>query len=161
MLESLTRIEFDEIDRKLLNTLQKDATISNVELARRVNLSPPATHTRIKRLEREGVIEQYVTLLNKEKLGFDLICFIFLKATSHQKRENEQIQKAILEMPEILECHSITGEYDYFIKAVIKNSKDLKNFVAIKLSSLPGISGIYTSISYEELKSTTNLPITV
>lgn len=160
MLESLTRVEFDEIDRKLLGILQKEASISNVELARRVNLSPPATHARIKRLESEGVIDQYVTLLNREKLGFDLVCFILVKTTSHQKKENEQIQKAIREMPEILECHTITGEYDYMIKAVIKNSKDLRNFVGTKLSSLPGVSGIHTSLSYEELKSTTVLPIT-
>ncbi|MBO1003327.1 Lrp/AsnC family transcriptional regulator [Pseudogracilibacillus auburnensis] len=157
-MDSLTNKELDEIDKLLLRTMQSDAGLSNVDLAKKVNLSPPATHGRIKRLENEGYINNYVTILDREKLGFDLLCFIYVKTSIHQTEQLEAFEGAIISMTEVLECHHITGEYDFLLKVVLKDSKDLKNFIGNKLSSHGSISGIQTSLSYEEVKSTTALP---
>src|SRR5690625_1266321 len=159
MIYSLTNKEFDDIDQLILKTIQTNANLSNVELARMINLSPPATHGRMKRLEQEGYIKNYVTILNREKLGFDLLCFIYVKTSIHQTEQLEAFEEAIVSMPEVLECHHITGEYDFLLKVVLKDSSDLKNFIGNKLSSHGSISGIQTSLSYEEVKSTTALPL--
>lgn len=160
MIESfVAEKELDDIDRLLLKTIQNNASLSNVELAKKVNLSPPATHGRMKRLEQEGYIKNYVTILNREKLGFDLLCFIYVKTSIHQTVQLEAFEDAIVAMPEVLECHHITGEYDFLLKVVLKDSSDLKNFIGNKLSSHGSISGIQTSLSYEEVKSTTALPL--
>lgn len=159
MIDSLTNKELDDIDQLILKTIQTNANLSNVELARMINLSPPATHGRMKRLESEGYIKNYVTILNREKLGFDLLCFIYVKTSIHQTEQLEAFEEAIVSMPEVLECHHITGEYDFLLKVVLKDSSDLKNFIGNKLSSHGSISGIQTSLSYEEVKSTTALPL--
>lgn len=159
MVESLINKKLDEVDKKILNILQTKGHLSNVEIARKVNLSPPATHGRIKRLENDGYIDKHVTILNQEKLGYDLLCFIYVKTNVHLAEKLEPFEESICAMPEVLECHHITGEHDYLLKVVIKNSKDLKNFIGNKLSSLGNISGIQTSLSYEVLKNTTVIPI--
>lgn len=159
MIDSFTPKELDDIDKLLLRTIQENASLSNVELAKKVNLSPPATHGRMKRLENEGYIKNYVTILDREKLGFDLLCFVYVKTNIHQTEQIEAFEEAIIAMPEVLECHHITGEYDFLLKVVLKDSSDLKNFIGNKLSSHGSISGIQTSLSYEEVKSTTSLPL--
>src|SRR5699024_2652674 len=121
MVKSFTNKGFDEIDRQILQLLQKDTTLTNVDIARKVNLSPPATHSRVKRLEKEGYIERYTAVLNREKLGYDLLCFIYIKTNEHLTEKLQPFETAIKKMDEVLECHHITGEYDYLLKVVIKN----------------------------------------
>ncbi|WP_141770447.1 Lrp/AsnC family transcriptional regulator [Bacillus sp. MUM 116] len=148
----------DALDRKILDLLQMEAQLSNAELARRVNLSPPATHARVKRLENEGFIDRHVVVLNSRKLGIDLLCFIFVSTNIHQKEQLEQLESAMNSMPEILECHCLTGEYDYFLKVANRNREELEKFIR-KLNLLPGINRIQTSLSLREIKFTTALPI--
>lgn len=156
-VESSTRKGLDEVDKQLLNILQKEAQMSNAELARKVNLSPPATHTRVKRLENEGYIDRQVVILNQEKLGFNLLCFIFISTNIHQAEKLEVLENAFAKMPEVLECHCLTGEYDYLLKVANKDRKDLENFIR-KLNSL-GITKIQTSLSLREVKYSTVLPL--
>jgi len=156
-MESSVRKGLDEVDLQILDILQKQANISNAELARLVNLSPPATHTRVKRLEKEGYIDRQVVILNQEKLGFNLLCYIFISTHIHQAEKLEVLEKEFAEMPEVLECHCLTGEYDYLLKVANKDRKDLENFIR-KLNSL-GISRIQTSLSLREVKYSTALPI--
>jgi len=85
-MESIVHKVLDSVDINLLDLLQKNAQVSNAELAKLVNLSPPATHARIKRLEKEGFIENHVAILNHKKLGFDLLCYIFISQTSIRKK---------------------------------------------------------------------------
>src|SRR5699024_4192225 len=160
MIESfVAEKELDDIERLLLKTIQNNASLSNVELAKKVNLSPPATHGRMKRLEQEGYIKHYVIILNLENICLDLLCFIYVKTSIHQTVELEAYEAAIVAMSEVLECHHSTGEYNFLLKVVLKDSSDLKNFIGNKLSSHGSISGIQTSLSYEEVKSTTALPL--
>jgi Lrp/AsnC family transcriptional regulator, leucine-responsive regulatory protein len=148
----------DSIDQTILDIMQKEAQISNTELARRINLSPPATHARAKRLEKEGYIDQQVTILNHRKLGFDLFSFIFVSTNIHQREQLENLEEALKVMPELLECHCLTGDYDYLLKVANRNREDLERFIR-KLNLLPGIIRIQTSISLREIKFSTTLPI--
>ncbi|MEY9972990.1 Lrp/AsnC family leucine-responsive transcriptional regulator [Lysinibacillus sp. RC46] len=156
-MKDVERKLLDSIDTQLLDILQREVQISNAEIARRVNLSPPATHTRIKRLESEGFIDKQVAILNQEKLGFDLLCYVFMSTNIHQAKELEALEKALKIMPEILECHCLTGEYDYLLKVVIRDRKELDRFIR-KLNRL-GISRIQTNLSLREVKYSTVLPI--
>ncbi|MEK3744663.1 Lrp/AsnC family transcriptional regulator [Brevibacillus sp. FSL K6-0770] len=156
-MEAFVSRVLDQVDIHILDVLQKDATISNAELARRVSLSPPATHTRVKRLEAEGYINRQVAILDQEKLGFDLLCFVFISTNIHQEKELETLESALRSMPEVLECHCLTGEYDYLLKVAIKDRKGLDSFIR-KLNRL-GISRLQTNLSLREIKSSTVLPI--
>ncbi|MGB5946653.1 Lrp/AsnC family transcriptional regulator [Paenisporosarcina sp.] len=147
----------DAIDLQILDILQRQANISNAELGRRVNLSPPATHARIKRLEIEGYIQKQVAILDQQKLGFDLLCYIFISTDIHQAEQLETLENNLEAMPEVLECHCLTGEYDYLLKVANKNRLGLEEFIR-KLNKL-GISRIQTSLALREIKHSTILPI--
>ncbi|WML46528.1 Lrp/AsnC family transcriptional regulator [Neobacillus sp. PS3-40] len=148
----------DATDFLILNSLQKESQISNADLARHVNLSPPATHARVKRMEKEGYIDQQVAILNHRKLGFDLLCFIFVSTNIHQKEQLENLEGAMKTMPEVLECHCLTGEYDYLLKVANRNREELERFIR-KLNLLSGVNRIQTSLSLREIKFSTALPI--
>jgi DNA-binding Lrp family transcriptional regulator len=149
----------DNIDKAILQELQTDGRVSNAELARRVNLSPPAIHARLKRLEEQGFIRQYVALLDREKVGYDMLCFVNMNLQLHQQEQIDTVRAAILDIPEVLECYSLTGEYDYLLKVAIRNRKDLERFVMHHLTKISGVHQVHTSIVLTELKSTTALPI--
>lgn len=152
-------IDLDETDLAILRELQVDGRISNVELAQRINLSPPATHTRLKRLQEQGTIRRYVALVDQEQLGYDMICFVNISLSLHQVEELESFRDVINEMPQVLECYHVTGEFDYLLKVVVRNRKDLQRFVVQELTPIHGVARIYTSLVLSEVKSTTALPI--
>lgn len=156
-MEDIKNKGLDNVDLQILAILQREVQISNAELARRVNLSPPATHTRVKRLENEGYIDQQVAILNQEKLGFDLLCYIFMSTNIHQEKEIEELENSLKTMSEIMECHCLTGAYDYLLKVVIRDRQDLNQFIR-KLNKL-GVSRIQTNLSLREIKYSTVLPI--
>lgn len=158
MLES-SCMSLDDVDREILALIQKDGRISNAELSRRLNLSPPATHARVRRLEREGFIEGYAGLLSRDKLGYDLLCFVLVGLTVHQFEHVYGFRERVLSMPEVLECYNITGEYDYLLKVVLHNREDLERFVVGKLTPLPGVARLQTSLVLSEVKSSIKLPI--
>lgn len=149
----------DDLDKAILQLLQTEGRISNVDLAERVNLSPPAIHARLKRLEQRGYIRQYVALLDREKVGYDMLCFIHVNLQLHQPEQVENFRRVIQDLPEVLECHHLTGEYDYLLKVAVRNRKDLERFVVSRLTPIPGIARIHTSLVLSEVKATTVLPL--
>ncbi len=149
----------DDLDKAILDTLQNNGRISNAELARRINLSPPATHARVRQLEKLGYIQQYTALLNREKAGFDMLCFVHLSLQLHQKESIDRVRQAIRQMPEVMECYRLTGEFDYLLKVVIRNRKDLEHFIMNRLTPISGVARVYTSLVLTEVKSTTALPL--
>ena len=130
----------DDIDRAILRELQLDGRISNLDLSRRIDLSPPATHARVRRLERFGLIRGCVAIVDREHAGFDLLCFVNIGMQVHQYEHIERFRTLIREMPEVLECHHLTGEYDYLLKVVLRNRRDLERFVVEKISPIPGVA---------------------
>lgn len=149
----------DDLDKTILQVLQTEGRISHVELAGRVNLSPPAVHGRIKRLEKRDLIKGCVTLLNREALGYDMICFINISLQLHQFENIKKFKAIIHDMPEVLECYHLTGEYDYLLKVVVRNRKELEQLVVGRITPIPGVARIYTSLVFDEIKYTTALPV--
>jgi len=156
-MESVTSKVLDKVDIQILDLLQREAKLSNIEISKRVNLSPPAVHIRIKRLENEGFIKRQVAILDQEKLGFDLLCFIFMSTNIHQAEKLDALENVLRSMPEVLECHCLTGEYDYLLKIANRDRKELEAFIR-KLNKL-GITRIQTSLALREIKDSTLLPI--
>lgn len=153
------RYPLDDVDCTILSVLQSDGRISNTELARQVNLSPPAVHARVRRLEEIGLIQRYVALVDHELAGYDMLCLIAIRMELHQRHHIERLRAIVQTMPEVLECHHVTGEYDYQLKVVIRNRQELERFVVDRLTTIPGIAHIRTSLVLSEIKSTTALPI--
>ncbi len=149
----------DELDLRLLSELQMDARIANAELARRLNLSPPAVHARVKRLEEQGYIRGYAALLDRTQLGFDMLCFIQISLQLHQIEQVNHFRTTIQQIPEVLECHHVTGEYDYLLKIAVRNRQELERLVMEKLTPMPGVARIHTSLVFSEIKASTALPL--
>lgn len=152
-------IELDEIDRELLKYLQQDARVTQAELARRVNLSPPGLQKRIRKLEESGVISRYVTLLDREAVGYDMLCFVQVTLQRHEPTAVSNFKTAVRHMSEVLECHHITGEYDYLLKIVVHNRKHLEQFILETLTPVPGMDKVRTSLVLSEIKQTTAVPL--
>lgn len=149
----------DEVDLSILREMQQDSRISNSELARRINLSQPATHKRLKRLETLNVIRQHVSLLNREQLGLDIVCFFQIRLQAHAEETLVRFEDTVRALPAVLECHYLTGQFDYLLKAVFRNRQELKHFVRSALTPLPDVIQITTSVVFSEVKSTTVLPL--
>ena len=149
----------DDYDKNILNILQQNARITNAELARRVNLSPPATLSRVRKLEENGFIQRYSTILNRQKAGYDMLCFVSVSLQLHEINQVTGFHEAIQGMPEVLECHHVTGNYDYLLKLVVQHTDDLEDFLVNRLTPIPGVARIHTSLVLKETKNSTAIPL--
>jgi Lrp/AsnC family leucine-responsive transcriptional regulator len=155
----VSSMNLDDLDRAILRNLQADGRMSNLDLSRAVGLSPAATHARVRRLEERGVITGYAARVDAEQAGFDLLCLISIGIQLHHQDAVARIRKALAELPEVLECHHLTGQYDYLLKVVLPDRRALERFVVDKLTPLPGIARIQTSVVLAVVKDTPALPI--
>mgnify|MGYP001796640731 CR=1 FL=1 len=160
MVEYSFKKALNKRDLKILELIQGNAAITNVELARLVNLSPSATHGRVKRLEEEGYIERRLTVLSRDQRGFDMLCLILIRLKTHQIEQIKEFYESIEHLEEVLECYHITGEHDYVLKVAQRNHIELRTFVLEQLTPLPYIATVLTSLVLEEVKFTTALPLT-
>lgn len=151
--------DLNELDRAILRELQADGHLSNADLARRINLSPPATHARVRRLEQLGYIRQYTALVDREKLGYDLLCFVQVTLQLHQPEQVWSFPEHIRQLPEVLECHHVTGDYDYLLKIITRNRKDLEHFLMERLTPIPGVARIQTNVVLDEVKAMTQVSV--
>lgn len=161
MIRSSKHVELDDSDCSILAILQENARISNTELARRIHLSQAATLARMRRLEKAGYIQGYVALLDRDRLGYGMLCYIHVSHQLHQQHELEKLRDAVFAMPEVQECVFITGEFDLLLKVVLHDQKDLEKFILRKLTPLPGVARVSTSLVIAEIKKTTSLPIPI
>ena len=150
---------FDDLDRALLRALQEDARRSNVELARLVDLSATGLQKRLRRLEEAGVIVGYAARLDREALGYDMLCFVQVTLQRHEPDAVDNFRREVQAMPEVLECHHLTGEFDYLLKVVLHNRKHLERFILNTLTPVRGMDKIRTSLVLSEIKSTAAMPI--
>lgn len=157
--KSNVQTQLDETDRALLAYLQEDARLSNAELARRVDLSPAGLHKRLRRLEEMGVICRYVALLDREAFGFDMLCFVQVTLQRHEPDAVANFKTEVQRMPEVLECHHLTGEFDYLLKIIVRNRKHLEQFILDTLTPIRGMDRIRTSLVLSEIKTTTAVPL--
>jgi Lrp/AsnC family leucine-responsive transcriptional regulator len=151
--------KFDRYDRILLETLQSKGRASNVELSERVNLSPPQCYRRVQRLEQEGVIRGYSAQVDAAALGLGVTAFVNLNIAREQFKQVRELEKAIRQFPEILECYTISGDFDYLLKVVAVDLKSLSSFLTDRLMQVPGVAGVRSMVCLEEIKPAGPLPL--
>jgi Lrp/AsnC family leucine-responsive transcriptional regulator len=151
--------KFDRYDRILLETLQSKGRASNVELSERVNLSPPQCYRRVQRLEQEGVIRGYSAQVDAAALGLGVTAFVNLNIAREQFKQVRELEKAIRQFPEILECYTISGDFDYLLKVVAVDLKSLSSFLTDRLMQVPGVAGVRSMVCLEEIKPASPLPL--
>ena len=149
----------DETDKKILRLLQEDAHLTLKDISNKINLSLTPVHDRVKRLEKEGIIEKYVSVLNKQKLGINLTIYCQVTLVKQTHDISEGFNKSIMNMPEVVECKFVSGSFDYMLKIVLPDMESYHHFHQKKLSILPEVSLINSFFIIAEVKSTTVLPI--
>lgn len=152
-------LDLDRIDRRILAYLQGHARATNLELAAAVNLSPAQCLRRHRRLEEQGYIGRYETRLKPDRLGLTVIAFIHVAMEKGHVRELPKFNEMIVGMPEVLECYSVTGDFDYVIKVVAPDLKTLSRFLMDRLMQLPGVTSVRSSVCLDEVKCTSALPL--
>ena len=146
---------FDAIDTKLLKLLQIDAKQTTKELSGKLNLSVTAVYERIKKLEREGVIEKQVVLLNRNKIKKGFVVFCHLKLMQHTKEFIADFEKDVVKLNEVLECFHVSGDYDYILKICVENMEEYREFMVTKLTTLQHIGSTHSTFMIGEVKNTT------
>lgn len=150
----------DELDLAILEALQEDGRISFADLGRRVSLSPAGVLARVRRLEREDVIQGYEVRLNRRKLGLGLVCHVGVLLKSHDPELIRGFLDAVTAMPEVLECHHFgSAEEDYLLRVVLGGVTDVTNFMREKIHQIPGVDKSHAHMLLKEEKFTTRLPL--
>ncbi len=147
----------DLIDKKLLKLLQTDSKKTTKELSLKLNLSVTAVYERIKKLEREGIIDKYVVLLNRSKVEKGFVVFCHIKLIQHTKEFLTKFESEVVKLPEILECHHVSGDYDYILKIAVKDMEAYREFLVTKLTTLEHIGSTHSTFMISEVKNTTVL----
>lgn len=142
----------DAIDKKILRTLSRQGRLTNAELAEQVGLSPSPCWTRVKRLEQGGIIKGYAAVLDQAALGLPDTVFIEVMMERHDEAQLQRFEAAVKDIPEILECHLVTGEYDYVIKAAVGGTAGYERLLRDRLYRLPGVRHTRTSFALRSLK---------
>ena len=148
----------DAYDRNILKWLQDDGRMTNVELAERIHLSAPQTLRRVRTLEENGVIRRYAALVSPAAIGLEVTAFVSLSLDREQFRNVREVERNVMAFSEIVECHTISGDFDYLLKVVAADLKSLSLFLTDRLMQVPGVAGVRSMICMEEVKPQSSLP---
>ncbi|GAA3605158.1 Lrp/AsnC family transcriptional regulator [Flavivirga amylovorans] len=146
---------FDDIDRRLLDYLQVDSKQTNKELSNKLNLSVTAVYERIKKLERDGYINSYVALVNKELVDKAFVAFCHIKLVKHSQDYVVKFEKEVTNINEVLECYHVSGDYDYLLKVLVKDMQAFREFMVEKLTTINHIGSTHSMFVINEVKHTT------
>src|SRR5205823_4240959 len=149
----------DRIDRRILDELQGDARVSNQELAKRVGLSPAPCWRRLRRLEEEGFINGYATVLNGSAVGLPILAYTLVSLENHHPETIREFDQLVKDRPEILECHSMSGPNDYLLRIVAASMEAYEHFLSTQLLQLGAVRSVNTSFVLRTKKFTTRLPL--
>ena len=149
----------DATDLKILAIMQQNANYTTQEIADRTNLSQSPCWRRINRLQEAGIIKKNVTLLNSQALGFDLVVFATINLTAQGRNSLTEFEEHIKRFPEVVECYTMTGTWDYMLKIVAQGIRRYEAFVREHLLSLEQIREVHSHIAVTEIKNTTELPL--
>ena len=150
----------DAIDIKILDFLQTDATLTAKELASKLSLSPTPVYDRIRKLEKKGIIKQYVALLDAELLDKSLIVFLNLTIKEHHMEARNKLLKKLTDLKDVTELYHTSGTYDFLAKVRFSNIKEYKDFLINHIASIENISDIESQIVLEEIKHSTKVNLT-
>jgi Lrp/AsnC family transcriptional regulator len=148
----------DQLDLKILDVLQHDASLSIAEIGQRVGLSQTPSWKRIQRLEAEGVIERRVAVLNPEKLGFGLTVFVSIESPDHSQEWLTKFAEIVGAMPEVLEFYRMAGDVDYMLRVVVRDMSAYDGFYKRLIATVP-LKNVTSRFAMERIKSTTSLPL--
>ena len=149
----------DATDRRIIHQLQQNGKETIKEIADFLGMSTTPVFERIKKLERDGFIEGYTAIVNKEKMGFQLVAFCTVTLESHHTEFINQFESDIKSLPEVMECYHIAGLFDYLLKIYSKDMVDYQNFITQKLASISNIGRVQSSFIMTEVKNERVLPI--
>ena len=154
-------MSLDPIDWKILARLQDEARVSNVDLAKAVNLSPSPCLSRVRALEESGIISRYVTLLEPLAVGLTVSVFIQVSLEKQMRNALDLFEASVLAREEVMECYLMTGDADYLVRVVVADVQSLERFIVDYLAKIPGVSSIKSSFALKQVKYKTALPLEV
>jgi Lrp/AsnC family transcriptional regulator len=149
----------DAYEKRILRLLQEDASLSNAEIAEKVGLSASPCWRRIDRLEREGFIKRRVALLDRRKVGLNAQIFAQVKLNAHGRANLDEFAAAIRDLPEVLECYVMMGSVDFLLRIVAPDIEAYEKLFFNRLSQLPGVQEVNSTVALSEIKATTALPL--
>jgi Lrp/AsnC family transcriptional regulator, leucine-responsive regulatory protein len=152
-------MQLDAVDLRILAELQEDSSLTNVELAKRVHLSPSPCLMRVKALESKGVIQRYVALADPKMLGLGLNVFINISLKEQARESLAEFERRIAEHDEVMECYLMTGDSDYLIRVAVADIAALEKFILNQLTPIPGIEKIRSSFALKQVRYKTALPL--
>ncbi len=149
----------DDLDAKILNSLQRDATISLQELGEQLSSSRSAIWRRLQRMEESGIIKQHTILLDPEKVELGVMVFAQVKMQAHGRSDLPNFIEQVQKFPEVIECHTLMGEIDFILKVRVKDIQEYEKFFWDQLSKIDGVREVNSSIALTSVKSTTELSV--
>jgi DNA-binding Lrp family transcriptional regulator len=155
----MPKVSLDRSDSAILSELQLNGRLSNVELARRVNLSESACLRRVKLLEEAGVIDRYATLLNQKAVGLPDSVLVEVSLTREQQEDLDAFENAVRQLPEVMECYLMSGEYDYLLRVVVADTADYERIHREHITRLPGVLRVRSSFALRTVTKKTALPL--
>ena len=155
----MSESKLDRYELQILNLLQEDCSLSNADIAERVGLSPSPCWRRIERMERDGIIARRVAIVDRKKVGLNAQVFAQIKLNAHGRANLDEFTAAIRGFPEVLECYVLMGTVDFMLRIIAQDIEAYERFFFDKLSHLPGVQEINSTVALSEIKATTALPL--
>lgn len=158
-MKTVSAVELDAIDRKMLRLLQQDGRITNADLARQVALSESACLRRLRALESAGVISRYAAMINERAVGLPISVFVTVTLASQSESALTAFEAAVAAVPEVMECYLMTGGSDYLLRLVVRDVDDLERLHAKALTRLPGVNRVSSSVAMRAVVKRGALPV--
>jgi DNA-binding Lrp family transcriptional regulator len=152
-------MKLDDLDRAILDALQRDGRVSNVQLATRIHLSESACLRRVRALEGAGLIQRYTAVVDQQKAGVPGNVFVSVALQRQDQADLQAFEEAVREVPEVMECYLMTGEFDYLLRVVVSDAADFERIHSQHLTRLPGVSRVQSSFALRTVRKSSVLPI--
>jgi len=152
-------MSLDRFDNLILDALQKDGRVSNVQLAAMVSLSESACLRRVRALEDSGVIDRYAAMVSQPKVGLSGNVFVHIGLHREEESELAAFEEAVKNIPEVMECYLMTGEFDYLLRVVVSDMADFERLHRDSLTRLPGVARVNSSVAIRTVQKKTELPL--
>lgn len=155
----MSKVHLDNYDKKIVNILQNDSSISNIDLSKQIGLAPSSCLLRVKNLKEQKVLKQFTAVVDEKVLGYEITCYAKIFMQPLNRETSARFIEEVHKIPEIVECYTITGSAAFLLKIIAKDFQCYRDFVFDKLLSLPFVSNIDTSIVVGAEKKTNAIPL--
>lgn len=155
----MSKLKLDKIDHNILEILQSRGKITNAQLSKEVGLSPAPTLERVKKLETSGIIESYHAQLNRRKIGLGVMTFVQVTLSGHRKAITEQFINTVNSVPQIIECHHVTGSCDFLLKVISEDMDAYQRLITDTINEIEVVAGTQTMVILSTIKNSKVLPV--